>query len=86
MNVAVYKSGMEGRQIKAARALLGLSQEELCKLSGITRPTLNSLETDSGDPKRSSLAAVEDALRKKGITFTDDGKIIGVLVPKGGRK
>jgi transcriptional regulator with XRE-family HTH domain len=81
-----YSLFMEGRQIKAARAILGLSQAELCEFAGISRATLIDLENDTGDPRRSSIAGVEEALRKRGIAFTDDGKSIGVLAPKLQRK
>src|ERR1044072_8173528 len=77
-----YGQYMEGRQIKAARAILGLSQAELCELAGISRATLIDLENDTGDPRRASIAGVEDAFRKRGIIFTDDGKNIGILAPK----
>lgn len=75
-----YSAVMEGRQIRAARAMLGLAQEELCRLAGITKPTLRNLENDAGDPKRSSLQAVERALVEAGIIFLDDGERIGVLL------
>lgn len=75
-------SVMEGRQIRAARAMLGLSQGDLCEAAGISRATLIDLEKETGDPRRSSLEAVEAAFRSKGITFTDDGKTVGVLASK----
>lgn len=75
-------SVMEGRQIRAARAMLGLNQGDLCEAAGISRATLIDLEKETGDPRRSSLDAVEQAFRARGITFTDDGKTVGVLAPK----
>jgi DNA-binding XRE family transcriptional regulator len=77
-----YKERMEGRQIKAARAMLGMSQSDLCKEAEISRATLNDLENDTGDPRRSSSAAVEAALRSRGVVFIDDGKSVGVTAPK----
>lgn len=82
MSDVSYIGQMEGRQIKAARAILGLSQADLCELAGISRATLIDLENDTGDPRRSSIAGVEEAFRKRGIVFTDDGKSIGVFAPK----
>lgn len=82
MPTAEYNSAMEGRHVKAARAMLGLSQTDLCKLAGVSRATLNDLENDTGDPRRSSALAVEAALREKGANFIDDGDIIGVTLPK----
>lgn len=76
---------MEGRHVKGARAMLGLSQTELCKAAGINRQTLMDIERDAGDPKRSSLRAVEDALAQHGARFSDDGREISVAVPKDAR-
>ena len=82
MPPAEYNAEMEGRHVKAARAMLGLSQTDLCKLAGVSRATLNDLENDTGDPRRSSALAVEMALREKGANFIDDGEKIGVTMPK----
>lgn len=77
-----YTASMEGRQIKAARALLGWSQGELCDKAKISRATLNDLENETGDPRKSSMTAIEDAFRKHHVVFTDDGASIGVRAPK----
>ncbi|MDR7221677.1 helix-turn-helix transcriptional regulator [Aminobacter aminovorans] len=82
MPTAEYNAVMEGRHVKAARAMLGMSQTDLCKLAGVSRATLNDLENDTGDPRRSSALAVESALREKGVNFIDDGDYIGVTMPK----
>lgn len=74
MSVADYtRARMDGRQIKAARALLGWSQSDLCREAGVSRATLNDLENDSGDPKRSSTSKVEEAFAKAGVTFIAGG-------------
>lgn len=85
MSDSAYTAGMEGRQIKAARALLGWSQDELCERSKISRATLTDLENETGDPRKSSMTAVEEAFRKHAVVFTDDGTSIGVRAPRGGR-
>lgn len=81
-----YSLRMEGRQIRAARALLGWSQGDLCKHAGISRQTLVDLENDTGDPRRSKSDAVEAALRKAGVELFDDGKEVGVRVRKVGKR
>ncbi len=60
-------------QIKAARALLGISQNDLCRLAKITRPTLAAIETGTGDPKRSSIDKVLHALEREGVDFIENG-------------
>lgn len=64
---------MEGRQIRAARALLGWSQGDLCDHAGISRATLNDLENDKGDPRKSSMTRVEDAFARQGVIFLSPG-------------
>lgn len=64
---------MEGRQIKAARALLGWSQTKLCEEAGISRATLIDLENETGDPRRSSIQRIETAFGKSGLIFLSTG-------------
>ena len=79
----VYKPDlMEGRQIKAARAMLGMTQQDLCDEANISRATLNDLENDTGDPRRSSATAVEEAFRARGVVFSHSTDTISVTVPK----
>lgn len=75
MLVSGYIEAMEGRQIKAARALLAWSQTDLCKQAGISRATLNDLENDTGDPRRSSISRVEEAFRRNGVIFLAEGDV-----------
>lgn len=80
---------MEGRQIKAARALLSWSQTDLCREAGISRATLNDLENDTGDPRRSSINRVEFAFSKHGVIFLNPGDVrdggLGVRLSLGRR-
>ena len=57
-------------QIKAARAMLNLSQKQLADKAGISVATLNNIERGAQtDPKISTLKAIEHALELKGIEF-----------------
>lgn len=61
---------VSGRQIRAARSLLGWEQTHLAKLSGVSLPTVCRMEKHG--PQRSSLAnllKVQDALKQGGIVF-----------------
>lgn len=69
---------MDGIQIKGARAMLGMSQSQLCAEAGISRATLIDLENGTGDPRRSSTEGVEAAFRRHGIVFTEDGETVSV--------
>lgn len=74
-------------QIKAARAMLDLSQHQLAKKAGISIATLNNIERFvQTDPKMSTLRAIQRALEAEGVVFSrDSDNIIGVsmkLKPK----
>lgn len=73
---------MLGIQVKAARALLGISQSELARLAGVGRATVNDIENETGDPRRSRSAAVEKYLRSRGIRFVDELGVVGLPPPR----
>ncbi len=61
-------------QIRAARALLGLSVEDLSAASGVDVSVVSTLEAESGssdDPAHLDL--LRRALEARGITFMADG-------------
>lgn len=58
-------------QMKAARAMLGISQKDLARKAGVAVATLNNIERGAQtDPKISTLKAIRQALEKMGIEFT----------------
>lgn len=60
-------------QIKAGRAMVGLSQQELAQKAGISVATLNNIERGAQtDPKLSTLSAIRRALESCGVEFTDE--------------
>jgi transcriptional regulator with XRE-family HTH domain len=60
-------------QLRAARALLGWSQEDLADRCGgaATSATIKRFETGKSDPKQSTLIAWRRALSKAGVVFID---------------
>jgi transcriptional regulator with XRE-family HTH domain len=72
------------RQIKAARELLGWSQEAIAKTSGVSIPTIKRLEAAGGDlggrPETSE--KIVAALEKAGVEFLDDGQGVRLKPPK----
>ncbi|HUZ66141.1 MAG TPA: helix-turn-helix transcriptional regulator [Beijerinckiaceae bacterium] len=54
-------------QIRAARGLLKWTQAMLAHEAAISIVTLNMIESDSVDPRASTLRAIEDALKKAGV-------------------
>jgi transcriptional regulator with XRE-family HTH domain len=77
---------LTAEQIRAARALLGWSQERLAREAGVSRPTIKRLE--SGAAARSLVATldrVRGALEKAGVSFVpaDEEGGAGVRLGKG---
>lgn len=63
---------MTASQIRAARALIGAKQSELARAAGISLATLNNVERGVGDPRTSTLNAIEQALETAGVEFAED--------------
>jgi transcriptional regulator with XRE-family HTH domain len=74
------------RQIKAARALLGWSQEDLAKRAGISVPTVKRLEAANGllGGREETGVKLRSALERAGIDFTN-GDQPGVRLRKTGK-
>ncbi|MEZ5724388.1 MAG: helix-turn-helix transcriptional regulator [Paracoccaceae bacterium] len=60
---------MTPAQCKAARALLGLEQDEISKAAGIARTTLIDFEAGRRAPRSSTIAAIRAALEAAGVEF-----------------
>lgn len=60
-------------QIKAARAMLNLSQKQLAEKAGIAIATLNNIERGAQtDPKTSTVKAIQQSLEAEGIEFINE--------------
>ncbi len=71
-------------QLRAARALLGLSQADLARRAGVSVPTLKRCETDSEKAPNVSEATRDQivaALEAAGVEFTN-GDAPGVRLPR----
>jgi len=62
-----------GRRIREARGGLGLSLEQLARLTGISAPALSLIETGKRDPRLTTLKRISDALRVPLWTLVADG-------------
>ena len=62
------------RQIKAARALLGWSQEDLARYSTVSEPTIARLESTDGElgGRAATIAKIVDAIEKAGVEFIEE--------------
>lgn len=64
-----------GPQMRAARALLGLDQRQLAKVSGLSLPTIQRMEASDGVVRGNvdSLMKLVDALDANGIELIGEG-------------
>jgi predicted transcriptional regulator len=73
------------RQVKAARALLGWSQEDLATATGVSLPTIKRLEAVDGPigGRSGTVTQILDALSAAGVLFLgEDGEGPGVRLRK----
>ena len=72
-------------QVKAARALLGWSQQDLAERSGVSEPTIKRLEANGGElgGRTVTIAALTSALVTGGVQFIpENGGGAGVRLAK----
>lgn len=65
---------LSARQIRAARALLGISAEQLARKAGVGSTTIKRFELSAGVPpsRSGTLDRVKAALEEAGIEFVGD--------------
>lgn len=62
---------IRGKQIAAARELLGITQEELALAAGVGRQTIATFESGQTDPRAESLDKLQRELERRGIEFSN---------------
>lgn len=80
---------LTARQIRGARAMLGIDQPTLAQMAGLSRPTIQRLEHPDYGPDHSVLrvvTAVMRALEEAGVEFlsAEGGKGEGVRLRRPG--
>lgn len=70
---------ISGKQIAAARELLGITQPELASASGVSVKTIVRFETGQAEPYKSSIQKIVGELERRGIEFSN-GTGTGVRV------
>lgn len=68
---------MNGEQIRAARALVGWSANELAEASGVSYPTIQRLDATRGpvSGRFETVQAIRQALEAQGVQFLDSGQV-----------
>jgi len=64
-------------QLRAARALLGWSREELADKSGLGAETVKNFELRGSDPKLGTVQKWRRALEQAGVTFIEETETDG---------
>lgn len=62
---------ISGRQVTAARDLLGITQAELAQAAGLSMDTVFSFEAGHTNPYPRSLEKIVRELERRGIEFTN---------------
>ena len=66
-------------QMRAARSLLGWSQAELSRQTGVSQPTINRLERGQSQGTPETLRTLQACLRRHGVRFeTDPGGAVQI--------
>jgi len=79
----IFKGMITAAQCRAARGLLGWSQQKLADEAGVGIMTVHQLEQDGTRPRRATLAAVQRALELAGVAFIDEnGGGVGLRLRK----
>jgi len=72
-------SAIQSNQVRAARALLDWSREQLSDACGVPARTLHRLERGEGEPQQRTVTAIRTALEAAGVEFIEqDGGGPGV--------
>lgn len=72
-----------GGQIRAARALLGLSAQQLAEAAGLSRGTIQRAELETAEVTASNAARIAETLERLGVIFIQpDGEGPGVRLTK----
>lgn len=65
------------QQCRAARGLLGWTQEELAERAGVSRSTVRGFENGQHELHRGSAAVIRDALATAGVILIDADREAG---------
>ncbi|XQZ53631.1 XRE family transcriptional regulator [Paracoccus yeei] len=79
---------MHGEQIRAARALAGMTAQELADASGVSYPTVQRLDATRGPlaARHDTVEAIRKVLEARGIQFLEEGQVssgVGVALKAG---
>lgn len=71
-------------QVRGARAMLNLTQEEVATMAGLKRVAVARFETGVTDPHGSTLERLQSALEGAGVVFIESETGTGLLLRNDG--
>ncbi len=60
--------------VRAARALLKISQADLARFAGVSHNTVLNFENETGEPSEDTRLRIMTALEQRGIQFLNSGQ------------
>ena len=81
MAQSILTSDLTPKHVKAARALLAWSQQDLAKAAGVATSTVADFERGQRTPVANNAQAIRNALEGAGIRLLPTGAVIGPAVP-----
>jgi predicted transcriptional regulator len=69
-------------QVRGARAMLNMDQEELARRAGLKRVAIGRFETGVTSPHDSTLQRIQVALEEAGVVFIETDTGFGVLLSR----
>lgn len=82
MNQTSSPDALTARHVRAARALLAWSQQDLAKRAGVATSTVADFERGHRKPVANNAQAIRDALEGAGVRFLPTGAVIGPTLPE----
>ena len=76
---------LDAYQIRAGRALLGVTQQELASAAGISVASLNNIERNIAKPRIGTLQMLKQVFFNAGISFEDNGTFQSIYFSRFGR-
>ena len=80
MPTSTAPSDLTPKHVRAARALLAWSQQDLAKAAGVATSTVADFERGQRTPVANNAQAIRQALEKEDITFLEGGAVVGPIV------
>jgi transcriptional regulator with XRE-family HTH domain len=81
MSPASFPSDLTPKHVRAARALLAWSQQDLAKAANVATSTVADFERGSRTPVANNAQAIRSALESANIRFLPTGAVIGPALP-----